>query len=431
MLRYLVFSAAIVYSLPGRAQVHMALADVAEQAAANSTLVTAESPAFQLKAVISETTSHDSRYRAEIEEHWVTPMKWRRTVKSPAFSQTVIVNGDRYVELNNGDYFPQWLGELVTALFEPLPMVEELKQTKREVAAPSGDAHSISCARFKSTVGAAPNQSSVFSTFCFSGNPMIVDSVVTPGYSVEFKDHRQFGKKQVAWRVMSEPEPGLNLQARITDLSPLLSPDESLFAVADVTPVADRVSVVHASDETAKGLALGAPAIRWPTVRSGKTSGVLILYIGVDRKGQVREVWPLNSDNPALDDAARAQVRSWKFKAADMQGTPAQFETILTIPFETSTDNAVHVLTNEEARNLAEHVVEPRFASGIATKGTEITLRISVAPDGSIRSTSNPNHVDTALFLAGMNAVRQWKFRRYLRDGKPDAFEADITFRVQ
>ena len=249
MLRYIVFSAAIVCSLPGRAQEHTALADVAQQAAANSTLVTPGSPSFQLRAVVSEATSPDSRYRSEIEEYWVTPKKWRRTVKSPAFSQTVIVNGDQYFEQNNGDYFPQWLRELVTALFEPLPMVEALMQTKREVAAPSGDAHSISCARFKSEVGAAPNQSSVFSTFCFSGNPMIVDSIVAPGYSVEFKDHRRFGKKQVAWLVTSEPEPGLNLQARITELSPLLKPDESLFAVAEVTPVADRVSVVHVSDE--------------------------------------------------------------------------------------------------------------------------------------------------------------------------------------
>lgn len=96
-----------------------------------------------------------------------------------------------------------------------------------------------------------------------------------------------------------------------------------------------------------------------------------------------------------------------------------QFEAILTIPFESSIKDAVHVLTNEEARNLAEHVVEPRFKPGIAPKGTEITLRVSVAPDGNIRRTSNLNNVDTALFLAGMNAVRQWKFRPYLREGSP------------
>jgi len=313
MLRYIAFSATIVCALPGRAQEHMALVDVAQRTAANSTLITAESPAFQLKAVLSETTKPDSSYRAEIEEYWVAPEKWRRTVKSPDFSQTVIMNGDKYFEQNNGDYFPQWPRELVTALFEPLPMLEALKQTKREIDAPSGAAHSRSCARFESRVGTAPIQSSVFSTFCFSGNPMIVNSVVTPGYSVEFEDHRRFGEKQVAWRLTSEPEPGLNLQARITDLSLLLNPDESLFAVAEVTPPADRVNVVRVSDEAAKNLATDTPAIRWPTVRSGKTSGVVNLYVGVDRKGQVREVWPLNSDNPTLDDAARVQVRTWKF----------------------------------------------------------------------------------------------------------------------
>jgi len=431
MLRDIVFSFAIVCALPGRAQQHVALADAAQRAAANSTLITAASPPFQLRAVVSETTKPDSNYRAEIEEYWVAPDKWRRTVKSPDFSQTIVVNGDKYFEQNNGDYFPQWLRELVTAVFEPLPMLEALKQTKREIAAPSGAAHSMSCARFESRIGTAQNQSSVFSTFCFSGNPIVVDSVVTPGYSVEFEDHRRFGKKQVAWRLTSEPEPGLNLQARITDLSLLLNPDESLFAVTEVTPQADRVNVVHVTDEGAKNFAAEAPAIRWPTVRSGKTSGVLSLYVGVDRKGQVREVWPLNSDNPALNDAARAQVRTWKFKPAAVQGAPVQVESILTIAFESIINDAVHVLTNEEARHLAEHVVEPRFKPGVVSKGTEITLRVSVAPDGIVRRTSNPNNLDSALFLAGVNAARQWKFRPYLREGKPDSFEANLTFRVQ
>ncbi len=155
------------------------------------------------------------------------------------------------------------------------------------------------------------------------------------------------------------------------------------------------------------------------------------MYVGVDRKGQVREVWPLNSDNPAMDDSARAQVRTWKFRPAAIEGVPAQFDTILTLGFESNIEDAAHVLTNEEARKLAEQVVEPRFNLGVSPKGKEITVRVSVAADGSIRSTSNPNKVDTGLFLAAMNAIRQWKFRPYLREGKPDSFEADITFRPQ
>ncbi len=349
---------------------------------------------------------------------------------SPDFSQTIVVNGDRYFERTSGDYFPQWLREFLTALFEPLPMLEVLKQTKLEIAAPSDTPGSSSCARFESKVGSAPIQSSVFSVFCFAGSSPTVVSVVTPGYVVKFEDYQRFGTKQVAWRLKSEPEPGLSLQARIVDLSLLQNPDESLFALAEVTPSSGRLNVVRVTDPVASNLLTETPALQWPAVRSGKTSGVLSLYVGVDRKGQVREAWPLNSDNPAMDHSARAQVRTWKFRPAAIEGVPVQFDTILTLGFESMIKDAVHVLTNEEARKLALQVVEPRFKPGVSPKGKEITVRVSITADGRIRSTSNPNNVDTGHFIAAMNAVRQWKFRPYLREGQPDSFEADITFRV-
>lgn len=417
-------------ALPGLAQRHLALPDVAQRAATTSTLTEAGSPAFHLKAVVIETTNPDSGYKADIEEYWVAPDKWRRTIKAPDFSQTVVVNGSKYFEQDIGEYYPQWLRELVTAMFEPLPMLEQLKQTKTEIAAPSSAARS-SCARFESKVGIAPTQNSVFSIFCFSGTPVVLDSVVTPGYAIEFRDYKSFGAKKIAWRLVSDPEPGTNIEAKIAELSLLSHPDESLFSVAEVTPPADRITTIQVSDAAARNLSSETPPIEWPTIRDGKTSGVLSLYVCVDRKGQVREVWPLNSDNPGLDDAARMQIMKWKFKPAVAQGVPVQVETILTFAFNSKLDNAIHVLTNEEARQLATHVVEPQFKPGIAPKGTEFTFRVSVAPDGKILGTSNPNNVGIALFLAGINAVRQWKFRPYLRDGKPDSFNADITFRVQ
>lgn len=412
-------------------QKRVALADISDRAASVSTLTAPDTPAFHLKAVITETTNPESDYKADVEEYWVTPEKWKRTVKSPEFSQTVVVNGDKYFEQDSGEYYPQWLRELVSALFEPLPMVEQLKQTKSEIMAPSGGAHSISCARFESKVGAAPTQNSVFSVFCFSGNPTVVDSVVTPGYSVEFKDYKGFGAKRIAHRLVSDPEPGTTIEAKVTELSPLSSPDESMFAVTDVTPPAERIQTARLPESVVKTLYEETPAIQWPTIRAGKTLGELSLYVCADRKGKVREVWPLNSDNAALDDSAREQVMKWKFKPAAMQGIPIQVESILTFPISSKVENPIHVLTNDEVRKLATHVVEPEFRPGTAPKGTVFTLRVSVGADGTILGTSNPNNVSTTLFLAGMNAVRQWKFRPYLRDGKPDAFDAEVTFQVQ
>jgi len=190
MLRRLAISVLILCTSSSFAQQHASLADITERAATTTSLTAPGGSPFHLKAVIRETTNPDSGYKGEIEEYWVAPDKWKRTVKSPDFSQTVVVNGEKYYEQNSGAYYQQWLRELVTAMFEPLPMVEQLKQTKAEIAAPSSAPHSMSCSRFQSTVGTAPTQNSVFSVFCFAGNPVVVESVVTPGYAVEFKDWR-------------------------------------------------------------------------------------------------------------------------------------------------------------------------------------------------------------------------------------------------
>jgi len=60
----------------------------------------------------------------------VSPEKWRRSIQSPGFAQTLIVDGDKISEQDTGDYYPFWLRELVTALVDPLPMVESLKRTE-------------------------------------------------------------------------------------------------------------------------------------------------------------------------------------------------------------------------------------------------------------------------------------------------------------
>jgi hypothetical protein len=44
----------------------------------------------------------------------------------------MIVDDDRIAEQNTGDYFPWWLNDLVTAIFDPLPTLDQLKQMKAQ-----------------------------------------------------------------------------------------------------------------------------------------------------------------------------------------------------------------------------------------------------------------------------------------------------------
>lgn len=403
------------------------LAEVAEHALEQSKLTLHGSTPFHLKAKIVESTNPDSDYTAEIEEYWLAPDKLRRTITSPGFSQTLIMNGDKVSEQNTGDYLPWWLSDLVTAIFDPLPMLDSLKNRAMAMAKPQGSEHSTSCARLQMKVGSPPAENSAFYVLCFEGSHGLLESAVTPGYEAQFKDYRDFQKKRIARRVVISPEPGTSIEAKITELSELTNPDDSLFAVSQSTPANQRLKSIQAPETTVRSLSASTPEIVWPSVRDGKTSGVLSLYISVDRSGQVRETWPLNSDNPGLDDAAREQVMKWQFKPATVQGAHVQTETILTFAFNTKIGNPVSVLSDAEARSLATKIVEPRFPPEVK-KGTEVKVQLSVGQDGTISGVGNPYNLPTPIFLAAYGAARQWHFRPYLRDGKPDVFHADIVF---
>ncbi len=171
------------------------------------------------------------------------------------------------------------------------------------------------------------------------------------------------------------------------------------------------------------------PDIVWPAVREGKTSGVMSLYISNDRAGHVREVWPVASDNPEPEKAAREQLLHWQYKPYT-NGGPSQMEAVLTFAFSTRIENPVPVLNNAAARKQASSVVEA-LLPGKMHKSARFTLRASVNEAGKVLEVQNPNNVTPELYSAGSVALKKWRFRPYVNQGKPDRFYADVTFQVR
>ncbi|HEY1940331.1 MAG TPA: hypothetical protein VGJ33_20555 [Candidatus Angelobacter sp.] len=408
----------------------VSIGQAAEQAVQLSKLTVDGGTPFHLKANIARTTNSYPAFTAEIEEYWVSPAKWRRTVKSADFSQTLIVNGDKTSEQLTGDYYPFWLHDLVTALFDPLPMAEQLKAIHGQLEIPEDSAKSNSCMNMQSKVGVAPVQSSVTFNFCFGGKMGLVQAVITPAYRAQFADYQAFKNKMVARSITATFAPDTTISAKITELSELSSPDETLFAIDKETPAAEQIKSIQVGENTARLLALNTPAIEWPAVREGKISGVISLYISCDRTGKVREVWPLSSGNPELNDALREQLLRWQYKPYNTGGA-SQMEAVLTFAFNTRIENPIPVLNDAEARKQASHAVEPIIPAGKARPGTKFGLRVSVNEAGKVVAVLNPNNVPQALYAAGATALKKWNFRSFLNQGKPDRFYADITFQVR
>jgi len=408
----------------------VSITQAADHAVQASKLTLVGGVPFHLKAHIANTGAAKPEYSADVEEYWVSPEKWRRTVQSSGFSQTLIANGDKLSEKVTGDYYPFWLHDLVTALFDPLPMADQLKLMQGQLEIPEDSAKSSSCMNMQFKVGAAPAQNSVPAAFCFGGKGGLIQSVITPGYKAQFSDYLPFKKKMIARTIKAEFAPGFVLIAKVTELVDLPSPDEKLFTIDTVTPSAEQMKTIQVTEGVTMALALNTPPIVWPSVREGKTEGVMSVYVSVDRGGHVREVWPLVSNNLELNAAVREQLLQWQYKPYN-NGGPSQMEAALSFAFATRIENPIPVLSDAEARKLATRVVEAVVPAGKATKGTRFTLRVGVDEAGMTQTVQNLNKVAPALYTAGVAALKQWRFRPYTNHGKPDRFYADITFQVR
>lgn len=106
---------------PGQSasQISIPLGKAIDRALEQSSLTRANAKPFHLKVHIFESTNPSSELHAETEEFWMSDQQWRRSIDSPSFKQTIIVNGNQISEENRGEYYPLWLKDFVSGIFDP------------------------------------------------------------------------------------------------------------------------------------------------------------------------------------------------------------------------------------------------------------------------------------------------------------------------
>jgi len=432
--RLLAFAILIATIMPAmRAQIQrtsVPMGDALTKALEKNALTGAGARPFHIRVEVSEPENPQSPYQGTIEEWWLSPDKWRREVTAKGgMRQTIVVADGKQTEHDEGDYFPHWLQEFVTAIIDPVPDAAQWTASGAMIEQkimPDGR-RSDACARAQSKIGDGDNAVDAFSNVCFDGDGKL-QFVGSPGYDMDFRGYRGFGKKQIARELTNDPEPGTKLVGNVTVLE-----DEQKANSVDFTPLEMNDTTFHSVQADAalmRTLTADQPAIVWPAVRSGKTKGKLAMYISADSTGQVREAWPLNSDNAGLEDPAREQVQKWKLKpAVDHYGKAVQIEGGLGLTFETKIDNPLPFLTNSEMRQQALKIVEPVWPADGLQHGQIVSADIGVNEKGEV---TGGGYVKTPPAAVGPIhfAVAQWRFRPLIRDGKPQYFHGTLEFVV-
>jgi TonB family protein len=406
-----------------------------------------------LKLTVSEPANPNSPYRATIEEFWHSSIDWQRTKDSSGFRQNLIVKGGHRSEQNSGDYYPMWLRNFVTAAIDPLEDVAFWNQISARIVqttTTNGKASS-SCARAQFKIGAPTLSNDAFAVICFNSDGTLL-SVVRPGFDMEFHDAHVFGKKRIAYRYVDDPEPGTNLVGAVEMLEQITG-SSPIPALPDMTDQSSEpIKTVGINQVTFDQLASGQPALTWPSVHSGNTSGKLSMFVSADKDGHVREAYPLNSDNAGLQDAARDQLLRWQLKPAVVDGKRVQVEAPLTFSFSTTLEgvaqssSSVLASPSVSAANTDPIKVSPAIANSLRVKSYapvypqtlkerrisgKVELKAVIGTNGQIVSLTSISSNNPDFTAAAITAVQRWAYKPYLLNGAPIEIETTITLNFQ
>ena len=281
---------------------------------------------FYLKVRASDIQKRDHDYDAQFELWWASDQKWRREIKSPLFSQLAIRNGDRYYEKNSAGYLPWWIYELSVIPLNPLP-VDELSSIEPDMFGPPDKR----CVRWNTPFGDGSSVISVHNSVCFdsSGRPV---EVFSRTLSAHYYDYRSFEGLSFprAWQLF---DGRFTLVATVEKLEALRASDP-FFDVQNNTGYAARLRFVSPPDSVFRDYTPLTSSFNWPVVHNFPASGTIAACGKVDRAGNLAVLDTIISPNVVLNDSAREQLKSAKFKPYIADGFPVQVNACFGIPFE-------------------------------------------------------------------------------------------------
>ena len=334
--------------------------DALAKAARTSTLIGPGAKPFHLKLSAADTRGNSPEFKAELELWWAAPDKWRRELKSPVFTQTAVQNVERYSETNFSDYLPFWLQELIQESVDPIPEAQ-LKDV-------DPDWSKSRCGKWETEYSRESEKISVYNSVCFNANGTAREIFAQP-LGVVFGDYKSFSGKEIARSLTVWPGGHAEVKAKVTLLEPL-KPDDSLFAISGGTGFPSRLRFLSVPESALQPDAKADTPPAWPVVHNFPATGLISINVKIGCDGTIREVGAPVSRNVAVNDAAVAQIKNWRFKPYLVEGFPVQVNTNITLQFDAKMELLGANGKSYPAEPFLSHIKKSRELSDPRTAGS-------------------------------------------------------------
>jgi len=184
--------------------------------------------------------------------------------------------------------------------------------------------------------------------------------------------------------------------------------------------------------------------------RKARFQGTVTLQITVGTNGRTSNIRVLKSLGLGLDEMALNAVKQWKFKPAMQNGIPVESNTTVQVTFQLSPDEERAVFlelkdaptaapaSSTSSSGTQQPVVlykkEPVYteeARNAKLQGT-VVLATTIGTDGRAGNIQVLKSLGLGLDEKAIEAVKQWKFRPAIQDGKPveSTHHVEVLFRL-
>jgi len=169
--------------------------------------------------------------------------------------------------------------------------------------------------------------------------------------------------------------------------------------------------------------------------RRERISGIVILETIIDRNGVVKGVTVRKGLPHGLSEAAVDAVKQWVFKPGTLNGEAVDVVFHLTINFKLESDDAPLRVGGDVRAPVVIETVEPSYteeARKARIRGIVIVEAV-IGSDGVVKKAHVLKPLPFGLDQAAIDAVKQWKFKPGMLDGKPVdvVFNLTVNFRIE
>jgi TonB family protein len=172
--------------------------------------------------------------------------------------------------------------------------------------------------------------------------------------------------------------------------------------------------------------------------RLQRISGIVILGTVIDHTGAVKDIKVLKGLPNGLSEAAVDAVKQWVFKPATVNGEAVDVLFNITINFKLDkkdSDDAPLRVGGDVRAPVVMEKVEPVYTDAARKAGINgiVIVESIIGRDGVVKNVSVLKPLPFGLDQAAVDAVKQWKFKPGMLEGKPVdvIFNLTVNFRVE